>query len=49
MNAIMKYICNAVLGMCLGSFVDHFAGTGYIFALIGIVVGIVISILIKTK
>ena len=49
MKVIMKYACNAVLGMCVGSFIDHFAGTGYIFALIGIAVGIVVSILIKSR
>lgn len=48
-KVILKYVCNAIVGMCLGGIIDHFASTGYIFSIIGIVVGIVISIFIKSK
>lgn len=42
---VWKMLVNIVVFMCLGSFVDSFAGTGYVCAIIGVVVGIVVTIL----
>lgn len=48
-NTILKYVSNAVIGMCIGGFIDYFAHTEYIFAVIAAAVGVVVSFFVKTK
>lgn len=44
---ILRYVVNAIVGMCLGGIVDHFVGTGYLCSLIGLIGGIVVSFFFK--
>lgn len=42
-----KLITNAIVFMCLGGIVDFIVGKSFLFSLIGLGIGIVVTLLIK--
>lgn len=44
---VLEFISNILACLCIGGIVDHFAKTGYTFAIIGALVGVAVAIIIQ--
>lgn len=46
---ILEFITNILAGFCLGLIIDYFAGTSYIFTILGTIAGIALAFILKKR